>query len=85
MGVWDWINLKFSKRTTSLQQYKNLLLKEGKEIPQNMEQEICQHLVYLEKNKPKKMFNPLLELKGFFYFFDNSLLLENDFVNSSLA
>ena len=65
MGVQDQINLKFSKQLFAFQAEKILLLENDEELPDHMKKEITQELLDMEKNEPKRMFNPFLELKGF--------------------
>jgi hypothetical protein len=43
------------------------LLEDGKELPDHMDQAIPQDLEDMEKNEYSRIFNPYLELKGFYF------------------
>ena len=50
---------------SAFQAEKLVLLENDEELPDHIKKEIPQELLDMEQNEPKRMFNPLLELKGF--------------------
>ncbi|EFP93436.2 uncharacterized protein PGTG_19239 [Puccinia graminis f. sp. tritici CRL 75-36-700-3] len=65
LAVRDQINLTFCKQLFDFQEKKLNILQAGEELPPDMDQDVPQVLVDMEKNEYKRMFSPYLELKGF--------------------
>ena len=81
LGVRDQINLQFSKQVFKFQEEKIEILKSGEELPKNMDQDVPEILVKMEKEEKSRMFNPFLELKGFFMI---NFLIYKSFINQFL-
>ncbi|KAA1102937.1 hypothetical protein PGTUg99_037473 [Puccinia graminis f. sp. tritici] len=64
LAVRDQINLTFCKQLFDFQEKKLNILQAGEELPPDMDQDVPQVLVDMEKNEYKRMFSPYLQLKA---------------------
>jgi len=78
LGVRDQINLQFSKQVFKFQEEKIKILKSGEELPKNMDQDVPEILVKMEKEEKSRMFNPFLEIKVLFMI---NFLIYKSFIN----
>ena len=81
LGVRDQINLQFSKQVFKFHEEKIEILKSGEDLPKHMDQDVPEMLVQMEKEEKSRMFNPFLELKGFFMI---NFLIYKSFINQFL-
>ncbi|KAA1121662.1 hypothetical protein PGTUg99_013745 [Puccinia graminis f. sp. tritici] len=63
-GIRDQRNRKFAKEIIAFREKKKALLKDGRELPEDMEQAIPQGVMDLESKDESQMLSPFLKLKG---------------------